>query len=283
MIDQAQTDKLREILESSQQALVILPATKDIDLFLASYCLFVFLSARVKIRLLSPKKFAKLPATITDLVNQDQLETEIGKENLLISFPYREEQVDKVSYYIGENDQRFYLTVKPKQGVAPLDSKQVEFAYAGAQADLLFLCGVDSLEDLEQLYFAYESLYQGSNSHLVTLNNFIPDFGTLALDMSEASSYCEAVYLVLRQLTEAAEEVWLDEDLAGLLLYGIESKTKGLQVQGIKAETFLAVGELMKAGAKRLFRADKNEAAATKISRENKNVANSPRQHHLIK
>lgn len=281
MIDQAQTDKLQEILGSSKQGLVIFPGIKDLDLFLASYCLFSHLSKQLKIRLLSSKKISKLPPTISGLVNLDLLEIELGKENLLISFPYREEQVDKVSYYISEHDQRFYLTIKPKHGVDPLDSNQVEFAYAGAGADLLFLCGVDSLDDLQQLYFGYENLYQSSNSHLVTLNNFIPDFGTLALDMSEASSYCEAAYFILRDLAvgQKKELVWLDSNLASLLLYGIESKTQALQNDDLTSETFLAVGELMKLGAKRLF---KKELVKTAIKKTRGN-SNGSRQHHLIK
>lgn len=286
MIDQAQTDKFQEILDGSKQALVVFPSTKDQDLFLASYCLYSFLSKKLEVRLLSPKLFGRLPQVIQNLLDLSKIETELGKENLLISFPYKEDQVDKVSYFIGEQDQRFYLTIKPKQGIAPLDSKDVEFSYAGAATDLLFLCGVDNLEDLEQLYFAYEDLYKSTNTQLITLNNFIPNFGTLNLDMSQSSSYCEAMYFLLRNLSE--EDVWLSEVLASLLLFGIESKSKALQSTEVGANTFLAVSELMKLGAKRLF---KLEPAATKnqsvrIATSPTKAKNSPsasNQHHLLK
>ncbi len=290
MIDQAQTDKLREILESSKQALVILPAASDLDLLLASYCLYVFLSQRLSARLLCPKPFGKLPSALVDLLDQSKLETELGKENLLISFPYHEEQVDKVSYYIGEQDHRFYLTIKPKQGTAPLDDKQVEFSYAGAEADLVFLCGVDNLEDLEQLYFGYEPLYQSSNSHLITLNHFIPDFGTLSLDLDEPMSYCEALYFTWRNLdlkTDVEIEGWLSADVASLLLYGIEHKSQGLQGPNTAATTFLAVGELLQAGAKRLFQLASNNKKAASVdvpkSNKNKRISNESHQHHLLK
>ncbi len=256
MIDHAQTDKFRDILELSKNTLLIFKESKDLDLFLASYCLFSFLVREKEIRLLTPKFKLKLPKSLTDLIDLKKIETELGKENLLISFPYLEEQVDKVSYYIGEHDQRFYLTIKPKSGVAAIDSSKVEFSYAGTQADLLILCGVEDLEKLEQLYFAYEDLYKTNNNHVVTLNHFIPDFGTLNLDISGASSYCEAVYYLLKDLGEDKQDFLAKSDLPTLLLYGIEYSSRGLQSMDTTASTFLSVAELLKLGATRLFKLD---------------------------
>jgi hypothetical protein len=146
------------------------------------------------------------------------------------------------------------LTIKPKKNIAPLDSKQVEFAYAGAQTDLLILCGVEDLESLEQLYFAYEALYKGDNNYVTTINNFIPDFGKLNLDISPSSSYCEAIFYLLQDLDSDNEELLAKSDLPTLLLYGIEAKTSGLQSADTDINTFLAVASLLKLGAARLFK-----------------------------
>lgn len=253
MIDQEQTDKLSESLTLSKSTLVIFPATLDLDLFLASYCLYVFSKNLASVtalvtetRLLCPKFSLKLPPELTTFIKSEQIETEMGKENLVISFPYQEKQVDNVSYYIGEHDQRFYLTIKPKHGVAPLDSEAVEFTYAGSQADLLVLCGVTDLEDLEQLYFAYENLYKGADNLVINFNDN---------DLAPANSYCQAFFHLFRDLvknTDAPESIdWAD--IPTLLLYGIELKNDGLQSPQTQAETFLAVGELLQLGARRLF------------------------------
>ncbi len=253
MIDQAQTDKFKNILELSQNILVIFPESKDLDLFLASYCFYAFLNTKKGVRLLTPKLIQPIPRNLTNLIAIKQIETELGKENLIVSFPYQENQVDKVSYYIGENDKRFYLTIKPKKGSTPLTSSQVEFSYAGTQADLLILCGVEELESLQQLYFAYENLYKGTDNHLVSINDFIPDFGKLNLDISPSSSYCEALFYLLQDLDSESEEILSQNYLSTLLLYGIEFKTKGLQSPETSISTFLAVASLLKLGAQRLF------------------------------
>ncbi len=284
MIDQAQTDKFKEFLGLSKNTLVIFPETKDLDLFLASYCFYSFLSSSSDARLLSPKFKQKLPTELLDLIENKKIETELGKENLLMSFPYQEEQVDNVSYYIGEQDKRFYLTIKPKKGVAPLNSSKVEFSYAGSQADLLILCGVEDLEKLGQLYFAYENLYKSTNNHLVTINNFIPDFGNLNLDISPTSSYCEAVFYLLKDLDGEDRDILAKSDIPTLLLYGIEYKSRGLQSFDINADTFLAVAQLLQLGGMRLFKLDiktKENNLTNSLKKSQKIIDQS--QIHLIK
>lgn len=254
MIDQSQTDKFKDILTLSQNILLIFPETKDLDLFLASYCFYNFLSLKREVRLLSPKFEQQIPREIKKLIEINKMENELGKENLLISFPYQEEQVDKVSYYINEEEKRFYLTIKPKKNIAPLDSTNVEFSHAGVQADLLILCGVEDLEKLQQLYFAYETLYKSDNNYVVTINDFIPDFGKLNLDISPCSSYCEALFYLLQDLDSDNEDLLAKSVLPTLLLYGIEAKTQGLQSAQTDINTFLAVASLLKLGATRLFK-----------------------------
>lgn len=273
MIDQAQTDKFKDILQLSKNTLVIFPGEADLDLFLASYSLFYFLNNGHYTRILTQEFKTVLPKEIKDLIDAKLIETELGKENLLISFPYQEEQVDKVSYYIGENDKRFYLTIKPKRGVAPLNSKNIEFSYAGVQADLIVLCGVEDLEKLEQLYFAYENLYKGTDNQLVTINDFIPDFGKLNLDISPANSYCEAVYNLIKSIDENSNDLFARTNLPTLLLYGIEAKNDGLQSPFVAAPTFSTVAELINFGAVRLFKKEiKSSDLKQKKSTKNKEV-----------
>lgn len=285
MIDQAQTDKFKDILALSKNSLVIFPnlnEINDLDLFLASYCLFAFLAKKAEARLLTPKFKLKIPAEISTLIDLSKIEKQLGKENLLISFPYKEEQVDKVSYYIGEQDQRFYLTIKPKSGVAPLDSEQVEFSYAGTQADCLVLLGVEDLENLEQLYFAYENLYKTNNNHLITINNFIPDFGNLNLDISPANSYCEAVFYLLKDL-DSEGDLLAKGDLPTLLLYGIEHKSNGLQSLTMTAQTFMAIAELLNLGASRLFHLSAQDEKKPKSKKVEELMVKKSSQPHSIK
>lgn len=258
MIDQAQSDRFRELLTDKKQILIVFPENPSIDLFLASYSLFSFLNELVPTRILAPTVTVKLPPSLSSFVETSQIETELGKQNLLISFPYQEEQVDKVSYYIGESDQRFYLTIKPRLGVAPLDSKQVEFSYAGTEADLVIVCGVDDLEQLKQLYFGYENLYKNEHTQVVTIQEFIPEYGSLHIDVSTESSYAETIWQLIHNLgsMQADSNFLKTSVLPTLLLYGIESNTGGLQSVLLQPQTFIAVADLLQLGASRLYVAE---------------------------
>jgi len=270
MIDQAQIAKLLEFLNLSEHLFLLLPKKTPPDLLLSTLATQLFFKnlARlgietVKLRessLFAPKisqdlkKLPKLELWLQDQHLLDEIKTELGRENLIVSFPYQEDQVDKVSYHLGEDSQRFYLTVKPKKGSPPLDSQQVEFAYAGAQAELMLLCGVGDLEELEQLYFGYEELYQ--STAIVTLNNFLPDFGTLNLDITGSSSYGEAVFYLIKGLAGSLNlelSSWPQIDLiATLLLSALTIKSNHFSSAQMRSESFLAVAELLQLGARRI-------------------------------
>ena len=216
MIDQTQVTKVADFLKLSPQAFLVLPASNNPDLVLSGLANYLFIQDLIELKgedetfklealsLFAPKKltlFKKWPKLLTFIKENkllDDLKTELGKDNLIISFPYQEAQVDKVSYHLSDDNKSFYLTIKPQKGQAPLDSDQVEFSYAGAQADLLMLLGVGDLENLEQLYFGYEDLYKNAAS--VTINTYIPDFGSLNLDTSGSVAYGEAIFYYLKSL-----------------------------------------------------------------------------------
>lgn len=279
MIDQAQTDRFKEIFDLGKNILVIFPETKDLDLLIASYCLHLFLIEKGS-SLLTPKFTIKLPDELKELIDNKKIATELGKENLLVSFPYSEDQVDNVSYYIGENDKRFYLTIKPKKGTNPLDGSLVEFSYIGTSADVVIVLGVDDLEKLNQLYFGYENLYKNTNTNIVSINNATVDFAGLNLNVSPNVSYCEAIYRLVRKLEHSEEEFFTQNNIATLLLYGIEYKSRGLQSFDVDAKTFFTVAELLNFGAKRLFSLDLKKGYKSKTPKK-KIIAQN--QIHLIK
>lgn len=189
----------------------------------------------------------------------DDLKTEIGHQNLLVSFDYNEEAVDKVSYHIGEETNKFYLTIKPKKGYEPLKSDTVEFSYTGAEADLVILVGVSSLEELEQLYFGYEKLYQ--DSAVIAINEYQTSFGTVKYDLEESTSYSELVAVLMNET-----ELVIDQESATQLLSGIEQESKGFRSPKTSADTFEVVAKLMRLGAVRLE--EKEIEATESVSKE---------------
>ncbi len=240
MISSQDLTSLKELLARSNSVLVILNAQPSYDQKLAAAGLFLSLKqAGKKVGFFAPEQVYS-----TDIPGFDQLKNKLGKQNLLISFDYDKKKVDKVSYHIDEQHQKFYLSVKPQKGKKPLDASKVKFDYTGAEADLILTIGVKELEELDQLYFGYEDLYR--NGALVTIDNFEPDWGAYNLDVSGYSCMSEALVVLIRGMG-----LELDAAAATNLLLGIQHQTNNFTALTASADTFETVAELIRSGARR--------------------------------
>jgi hypothetical protein len=244
--------QLKNILDSASTILVIHPSQTSFDHRAVAASLYLAFSAAQKsVRLVSPQIEERTDAS---LIGIEQTQIDMGNQNLGISFAYSPEQVDKVSYHIGEDTGKFYLTIKPKAGFPPLDASQVEFTYTGAVADAVFLVGVTDLESLEQLYFGYEDLFKTAS--LVSINNFTTSFGTVKIDSGSVSSSSEVIAQLLQNLG-----ISIESEVATNLLAGIENSTQNLSSVTTSAETFEVVAQLIRFGARRNFKKNSQEKA----------------------
>lgn len=264
MIDQAQISKIRDYLTNTSQWAVFFPASRNLDLLMASLAFANFLKIAFSdknTKIYSPAFLISSKLT-KELVKPEEIFSELGKENLIISFPYQAEKVEQVFSQIDEKRNQFIITVKPKKGLTPVDLKQIKLTQTGNGAELLFMFGVNQLSDLEQLYLDQENLFHDQRKFIVSINDFLPDFGNLDLDISGSSSFSESVFYLIKALTGLFEfdfsELLQKEQIANQLLFGIESKTEALQSKNVTASTFMAVAELMQNGAARLFENEKN-------------------------
>lgn len=283
MIDQNQVQRLLEFLSVSKKISILFTNTQQQELLLAILGMYLFLDDLASLKktkinltnlnLFSPAKIKKnfesqiiIKKYLKKFRLLEVVQEDLGKDNLSISFPYLPEQVDKVSYHIGESDQRFYLTIKPKAGSVPLDHQQVDFSYTGSSADLLLLIGVNELEDLQDLYSNHQQLFQ--NTPVITINSFLPDFGTLNLDISGSSGYGEAIFYLIKSLSNLLEINLNDlpriKQMATLLFVSIDQKTNKFTSSKMTADSFLALAELLKLGAERLE--NKSETVGNKTA-----------------
>jgi nicotinic acid mononucleotide adenylyltransferase len=227
-------------VKTAESILIILNGQSTFDQQLAAASLLLALQEQGRaVSLLAPDEVNN--PTISGL---DQIRTEIGHKNLVIGFDYVPEAVNNVSYHIDEESQRFYLTIKPKKGHEPLDKDSVELDYAGAEADLIFLFGVDALEDLKQLYYGYEDVYQAAT--LISFHDYRTPYTSLAIDLSQISSACEALLQLINK-----SELSLNSEIATNLLAGIQYETNNFVDPAADADTFEAVASLLRAGARR--------------------------------
>ena len=143
--------QLQELLNISETVVVIVKDQPNLDQLATAATLSLALKGMGKtVHFLTPNPIPSTEAT-DHISGTEILEHSMGNQNLVVSFEYNEQSVDKVSYHIGEESGKFFLTVKPKKGYPPLESSQVEFTYTGMEADLAFLVGFHDLETLENL------------------------------------------------------------------------------------------------------------------------------------
>ncbi len=179
------------------------------------------------------------------LVGVDEIKKEIGNQNLVVSFQYAEDNVEKVSYNISDDGKTFNLVISPKAGGKPLDPGSVGFSYKGASGDIVFMVGVSSFDQLEGLYESEKSLYD--NALTVSITPYgVPPFARLSLETSGQSSIAEGVAQLLSGI-----DLSPSDDIATNLLSSIELATNRFQSVAISPETFEVVANLLRNGARR--------------------------------
>lgn len=173
--------------------------------------------------------------------------SEAGNRDLVMSFPYDDTIVDKVSYNVNEDTNQFELIISPKTGFMPLSPKQIQFRQAGVAADLVVMFGFHAVQELGELYEKEKYTFDQAFSVAVTQSK-VPTFAKFHITLqNEQLSYSEWTYYVLRQLQIGN----LTEQAASNLLQGIEYATDRLMaVQN--ARTFETVAQLLRGRARRM-------------------------------
>lgn len=255
MIDESLVERFSSLVSQAEKCVVVFPKNASVDVVAAAVALQQLVSEYASdVNIMSPQvpKLSKLPGI-------QRVVTEMGHENLLISFNYSEEQVDKVSYHIGENTEKFYLTIKPKKGHKPLESTSVEYSYVGAGADCIIAVGVGQLEDLEQLYIGYEEVFSGAT--IISVGTFAPDFSNTHIPVGTPGFSDAVASLYQIEGRTAAPET------ATALLAGIEHATRSFADKTLQAEVFERIALLLNSGARRISVTEHTSARKTSKAR----------------
>ncbi len=174
------------------------------------------------------------------------VQQEVGNRDLVISFDYYEEQVDKVNYNVDEANKRFELIITPQKGGSTLDPKSVQFRQSGLSADVVILFGFHSFDELGAYYQDEKYTIDSAFSVALTQGRISPFAKLHNALQSEGLTYSEWVYFALRQL-QLGE---MSAAIASNILSGIEYGTQRL-TDVRSARTFETVAQLMHAGASR--------------------------------
>lgn len=234
---------LNQSLSQTKKAIVIIGANPNFDTVASALGFAVALRQKgIDTQVVS---VADMRVEFSRLVGVDTVRKKVGNRNLVISFDYSEDRVEKVSYHISEDGTRFNLVVSPRSGAAPLQPESVSYEFAGAEAQFIATFGVGSGQELDELIKNEHGLMDGAMSLAITPFQVAP-FAKCHLDASGLSSLSELTAVICLGLG-----LKLDEDSGSNLLAGIDLVTAGFRAPMTNADTYEVVAMLVRAGAVR--------------------------------
>ena len=180
----------------------------------------------------------------SSIVGADKIKSKLasGGDSLVISFPYTEGSIDKVTYNIeGDN---FNLVVIPREGFSKLDPGQVKYGYAGGKIEAIIVIDSPNLNSLGELYVANQDQFRGKEIINIDRHLTNGNFGTINIVEKKLSSTAEIVLRVLSYL-----DIQIDRDMATNLYNGVAQATNNFTSYSVNSDTFEASAFLLKSGA----------------------------------
>ncbi len=243
-MNNGQIDQLKELIAKYQSIGIAIKKTPNVDEMAAALSLYLSLQSLNKaVTIASPSDPL---VEVSTLVGIDNVKTQFegGGKDLVVSFPYQDGEIEKVSYTLEEG----YLNIIVKAGEQGLsfDEKDVEYKRGGegGTLELLFVIGTSRLVDLGSIYDA-EAL---KDTMVVNIDNKTDNskFGDVVIVDPQMSSVSEIVAQIINSLA-----LPIDIDIAQNLMSGILNGTDNFQSPKTSPLAFEMVGILMKNGAVR--------------------------------
>lgn len=240
-----QINQTRSFLEEAKSISILVGGNPTIDSLAAALSLYLSLSANGKMASIA----CSTPMTVeyNRLVGVDKVANSINGQsgrNLIISFPYQEGSIEKVSYNI-END-TFNLVIEPREGFTVITPEMMQYSFSGGSTDVIATIGVTKLEDLDNLYTNNQALF--SEKPVINIDNSTQNsrFGKINLIDSTFSSNSELVLTLLSNFG-----LTLESDIATNLLTGIIEETDNFTSPSTSASTFEAAAICLKNNARK--------------------------------
>jgi len=240
MEDKNQYISTKKLLDSAQSLIVVLPPDPSADMVSAALSLHLSLKASDKKSQIGCGSEVQVAS---NLQGAHEIADSIGARNLVISFNYHEDDLEKVDYDV-RPDGKFYLMIKPKENAPVPDVSNVKYAYSGASADLVITFGIGSLEELGKIYADEKKFLD--EAKILSLNiSPKPTSFTPNLLHQTSGSFSELVAVLMEKISLKPSP-----DAGKNLLGSIYEETKELTSPRMTADTFSAIAFLMRHGAR---------------------------------
>ena len=209
---------------------------------------------------------------ISNLVGIDKLTKSFDgvTKKLVVSLPYHEGEVEKVSYNIEGNRLNINLFATKDKGIS-FNEKEVDFIKSGSNPSVIVTIGIRKQEEME----GFVSL--DSDVRIVRLDTVTPqqDFGEVTIAGNEFSSISEVVTMMIREL-----ELPVNIDIAQNLMDGVVSATNNFSAPQTSSAAFASAAYLLSHNARRkTARVDGRQPESRQESRK----LNPPKQESVFR
>ena len=243
MITAHEAQQLQQQLSNARTILIVLGQDPSYDAVASASSLYLTLNQFGKEVTIASS--ADMRVEFSHIVGVDAIKKEIGNRDLVVSFDYQEGSVEKVSYNISDDSQKFNLIIAPKKGNKPIDPANLTYSYAGAEADLVFLFDTSSYEELGSIYEEEPELF--TKAFTVSVNKYaVQPYAKMMLDTAGQSSLAEGIAELLRAFGMEPKD-----DVATNLLSSIEKETNNFQSPEVSASTFELIAHLLRNNGRR--------------------------------
>ncbi|MCL4386893.1 hypothetical protein M1307_00670 [Patescibacteria group bacterium] len=241
-MDNLTFSKIKEAIEKYNNISVVTKNNPSVDEMGAALSLYLSLKTTGKnITVASPNSPL---VEVSSLVGIDEVRTNLGGQggDLVVSFPYREGEIEKVSYTRDDN----FLNIVVKAGEQGLNfsEKDVKFTRGATAPELLFVIGSPRVSDLGNLFDPAIL----KDTIVVNIDNKPENqgFGDILMVSGRLSSVSEAVANLILALG-----LKMDLDIAQNLMLGIATSTENFQSEHTSPLAFEMAGVLLRQGALR--------------------------------
>jgi len=233
--------RISEALNQQNDLGICLPAHPSVDTVASGTALYlglIKLGKNVNLSCVSniPSQFS--------LTGLDKIQKVLapGGNTLIISFPYSDGSIDKVTYNIEGN--YFNLLIQPRNDSQKLDPSSVKYSYTGTQLGAIIIIDAPTLNSLGNLYLNNQDQFRGRDIINIDRHLTNSNFGTINLIERQSSSTSEIIFRLLQNLN-----IEIDKDMATNLYTGIMAATNNFTSYSVKPDTFEISAQLLKSGA----------------------------------
>ncbi|MBP6881951.1 MAG: hypothetical protein KBC15_00160 [Candidatus Levybacteria bacterium] len=250
--------QIRDLIARSNRVAIVVSANPSVDQMAGALAISLSMNAQGK------KTYVISPTAAlvehSSLVGIDRVKgaDEGGNGDLVVSFPYREGEIDKVSYTI-EGD-ALNIVVKAGEKGLTFQESDVQFKRGADKPDMIISVGVGSISQLSSM-FSEEILNAVT---LLNIDNVSTNegYGNVVLVSAKFSSLSEQVADLLLNL-----EMELDVDVSQNLMIGLTDATNNFQDPKTSYLAFEIASILIKRGAVRKATSVRPQQATPRLDR----------------